>query len=206
MTLSSRLALLLCLLSLFAIPARAQKSELSLLVGRLEPSDRTISTSSAISAALGGSVAYQVSYARRVLDGQIASLNWEMVIAGAPRSNVKSTSLLLPRNYSSLFFTPGLKLRLLPGAGFSPYIAAGIGAGRFAQDSTLLNNRPNNGDLHNTTWAFNYGGGIDLSLIGPVGLRAEIRDYLTGNPDLQARLIGNRQHNIFAGIGVVVKW
>lgn len=196
----------LAILLLSASAALAQKNELGILVGRLEPTDRGLTALAPIDAALSGSVAYQFNYSRRLLDGQIASLHWEMVIAGAPQSGVKSTSLLLPKNYSSLFFTPGLKLKLFPGGGISPYVVGGAGLSRYKENETRLDGQPNTGDRQNTTWGFNYGAGIDFSLIGPVALRGEVRDFLTGNPEFNVPFLENKQHNVFVGVGIVFRW
>ncbi|MGE0132358.1 MAG: outer membrane protein [Blastocatellales bacterium] len=201
-----RLCLSMLMIFACAPAAFAQEHEVALLVGRLKPSDRGLDTLQPIRAAFDGAVSYEVNYANRIVDGELASLHWEITIAGAPSAGVKSTNLLLPKNYSSLFFTPGLKLKLFPGGGISPYIVGGVGVGRYAQSDTTVGGAPNTGDRANTTWAFNFGGGVDLNLLGPVAVRGEVRDFVTGNPSFSAPFLTNKQHNIFVGGGVVVKW
>jgi opacity protein-like surface antigen len=203
-----RLCLLMLLLALFAFApaAFAQEHEVALLVGRLKPSDRGLDSLQPIRAAFDGAVSYEVNYANRMVDGELASLHWEITIVGAPSAGVKSTNLLLPKNYSSLFFTPGLKLKLFPGGGISPYIVGGVGLGRYKESDTILSGGANTGDRANTTWAFNFGGGVDFNLFGPVAVRGEVRDFVTGNPSFSTPFLDNRQHNIFVGGGVVVKW
>ncbi len=186
--------------------AFAQENELGVLVGRMKTGDRGLRSLEPIEAAFDGAVTYQFNYANRIVDGDLASLHWELVITGAPRTNVRSTSLLLPRNYSSLFLTPGLKLKVFPGGGLSPYLVAGVGGGRFAASETNVGGAPNTGDRSNFTWVFNYGGGVDLRLIGPVAVRGEVRDFVTGNPSFNAPFLSNKQHNIFVAGGIVVRW
>lgn len=188
-----------------AVVTFAQESELAFLVGGLKTGDKGLQSTQTIKAAFDGAVSYEINYANRILDGQLASLHWELLVAGAPKTNVKSTDLLLPRNYSSIFFTPGLKVKLFPG-GISPYVAAGLGLGRFTASDTNLNGQPNTSDRKNTTWVFNYGGGVDIPIFPHIALRGEIRDFITGTPMLNSRLFEKREHNIFVGGGVVVRF
>lgn len=196
----------LALLLLLGSSVHAQQNEIGLLIGRVEPSDRGLTSSIPVDAVLRGSVAYQISYASRLLDGGVAALYGEMVIAGAPNSRIRASNLLVPDTYSSLFFTPGLRLKLLPGAGLSPFLVGGVGLGRYAGSEAGSMGQPISGSRSNLTWAFSYGGGLDLGLLGPLGLRVEVRDFLTGNPTFGPEFVHDRQHNIFFGGGVVVRW
>ena len=197
---------LLTLFLLLASSGQAQSSEIGLLVGRLEPSDRGLTSFIPVEAALRGSVAYQISYASRLVEGSVAAVYGELVIAGAPSSRIRASNLLVPDTYSSLFFTPGLRLKLLPTARISPFLVGGVGLGRYAGSETGSAGQPIPGSRSNLTWAFSYGGGVDLQLFGPLALRAELRDFLTGNPTFGPGFVNNRQHNIFLGGGVVLRW
>ena len=184
----------------------AQEHELALLVGRLKASDRSLDSLAPVKAAFDGAVTYQINYANRMVNGELASLHWELAITGAPRTGVKSSNVLLPRTYSTLIFTPGLKLKIFPGGGFSPYLVGGAGVGRFSQSGTNINGSPNTADRSNTTWVFNFGGGVDLNVLGPISVRGEVRDFVTGTPSFRTPFLNNRQHNIFVGGGIVVRW
>lgn len=185
--------------------ATAQENEIAVLVGGAKTGDQGLQTSSTIKAAFDGATAYELNYAHRMVDGKLASLHWELMIAGVPKTGVKSASLVLPRSYSSLFLAPGLKVKIFPG-GVSPYVVAGLGLGRQTASDTNLNGQPNNGDKTNTTWIFNYGGGVDFPIFPHLALRGEVRDLITGTPKLNGQLFDKRQHNILAVIGVAVRW
>ena len=187
------------------IAASAQENEIAVLVGGMKTGDKGLQSTQTIKAAFDGAVSYEINYAHRLVDGKLASLHGELLIAGAPKTNVKSTSLLLPKNYSTIFFTPGLKVKLFPG-GISPYVAAGLGLGRFTASDTNLNGQPNTGDRKNTTWVFNYGGGVDIPIFPHIALRGEVRDFIAGTPKLNSQLFEKREHNIFVGGGVVVRF
>ena len=188
-----------------AIIASAQENEIAVLGGGLKTGDKGLQSSGAIKAAFDGATTYEINYAHRIVDGKVASLHWELMIAGVPRTGVKSTNLILPRSYSSLFFAPGLKVKLFPG-GISPYVVAGLGLGRLTASGTNLNGLPNTGDKSDTTWIFNYGGGVDFPIFPHFALRGEVRDLIAGTPKLNGQLFDKRQHNIFVGGGVVVRW
>src|SRR5436190_9839377 len=165
------------------IIASAQENEIGVLVGGSKTGDKGLQSNSTIKAAFDGATAYELNYAHRLVDGKLASLHWELMIAGVPRTGVKSTNLILPRSYSSLFLVPGLKVKLFPG-GISPYVVAGLGLGRTIASGTNLNGQPNPSDKADTTWIFNYGGGLDFPIFPHVALRGEVRDLIAGTPKL----------------------
>ena len=200
-------ALLLMIFS-FAPAVFAQEHELGLLVARLKPSDRSLRLTDLIvtPATFDGAVTYQVNYANRVINGEAASLHFEIAVTGAPRTGVNSSNVLLPRTYSTLIFTPGLKVKLLPGGFFSPYAVAGAGLGRFSLSDTTIAGGPVTGDRSNYSFVFNYGGGVDLNILGPISIRGEVRDFMTGNPSFSSPFLSDRQHNLFVGAGIVLKF
>jgi hypothetical protein len=192
----------------FAPAVFAQKNELALLIGRMKPSDRSLSLNPApaIDATFDGALTYQINYANRVVNGEFASLHFELAVTGVPRTGVRSDNFLLPRTYSTLIFTPGLKLKMLPGGGFSPYLVGGAGLGRFSLSDTNIAGGPVPGDGSNTSFVFTYGGGIDLNILGPLSVRGEVRDYLAGTPNFGALTLNERQHNLFIGAGIVLRF
>ncbi len=198
-------AVLLILLSTVVV-AHAQQREISILVGRLKTGDKGIQGVQTIAAAFDGAVSYEITYGRRFVDGEIAALYGELLIAGAPSTKIKVTNVVLPNSYSSLFFTPGLKLKLFPKGGLSPFIAAGLGMGRYSGDAQTSTGQTVTGDTANTTWAFQYGGGVDLNFGSVFAIRGEVRDFITGKPKLTAPFFDKNQHNVNIAVGVVFKF
>ena len=137
--------MLLLLVFACAPAVLAQEHELALLVGRLKASDRALDSVDQVRAAFDGAVTYQFNYANRMVNGELASLHWELAITGAPRTGVKSSNVLLPRTYSTLILTPGLKLKVFPGGGFSPYLVGGVGLGRFSPSGRISTAAPTPG-------------------------------------------------------------
>ncbi len=189
-----------------AIVANAQEREISILVGRLKTGDKGISSTQSIKAAFDGAVSYEITYGRRFIDGKVAALYGELLVAGAPSTKIKVTNFVLPNSYSTLFFTPGFKGVLFPGGGVSPYVAAGLGMGRYSGDAQTATGQNVQGDTANTTWAFDYGGGVDLNLASVFAIRGEVRDFITGKPKFTAPFFDKRQHNVNIAVGIVFKF
>jgi hypothetical protein len=47
---------------------------------------------------------------------------------------------------------------------------------------------------------------LDFKLFRFIGLRGEVRDFLSGNPDLNVALNSGTQHNIVASGGVILRF
>lgn len=203
-----RLKLLFSLTAIlfFAISASAQKYEVSVSVGGMGTGDRDIVLPVPGIIDVNKGLAYQVNFSQRFFNAHLASLHFEFPITVTPRREIDSSNALLPRSYSSLFITPGVKVKLLPGAGISPYAVAGVGYARFNSSDFLVNDQPNQGDRTANRAVFDFGGGVDLKVLPFISVRGEVRDFVSGNPRFNAELIGNRQHNLLISGGIVFRF
>ena len=178
--------LLVVSLLAFAMSAMAQSNELSITAGGDFPRNNTYDS--------GTSLAVGATFAHRIVHLPLAGVYWELPLVVAPKSVLRAPS---QTNYSSLFFTPSLKLKLAPELPVSPYFVGGVGFARFKEDST------NNS---HTTNVFSYGAGVDFKFFPYLSWRFEGRDYYTGSPSLTAIGDTGRQHNIVAQTGVVFRF
>jgi hypothetical protein len=139
-------------------------------------------------------ISYEGVLAHRLANLHIASLHLELPVVGTPTQTLEQGGLR--QDFSTVYFTPGLKLKFsLPF--FSPFVSVGGGLAHYSSSnsSTLASGS-------STVAAFQVGGGFDISTWIPfVGLRAEVRDFHTGTPNFN---VG--QNNIFAGAGIVLKF
>lgn len=184
--------------------AQDTKNEVGLLLGGLSTGSRDIRLPTLSQADISTGITYQASYGRRIVDGKVAALFGEVLFAATPLQDVRSTNTTIPRDYASLFLTPGLKIKFVPGWRVSPYVAAGGGYARFRESDFRTNNQPNTGKIGTNTGVFNYGGGVDIRLFRYLGLRGEIRDFVSGNPSFNAPFLSNRQHNVLTSGGIVI--
>ncbi|HKP11564.1 MAG TPA: outer membrane beta-barrel protein [Blastocatellia bacterium] len=196
---SAAVAVLLC-----AISAAAQQNEVSLTVGAMRPGKVTLAPSTGITGARAGtSFALQAGYSTRFLSVGLASLYFDFPLAVTPKTTLDTSNALSVRSYSSLFFTPGVKLKALPLGKVSPYAVAGIGLARLNPgDSTS-----GTGNLGSQiVGAYSLGGGVDVKVAPFVSLRGEVRDYTISKLGFDIDLLKKRQHNVFVTAGVVLRF
>jgi opacity protein-like surface antigen len=188
--------------------AVGQKNELSGIIGRTFTSDQGIQGAPAYDADLrfGNGFTFEVNYARQVMGmgGGLLSLALEVPFVVNPEENLHAAlPNRIPQQYASYFVTPAARLNVLPDHGVSPWVSYGVGFGHFAESSTLLFGGPNPGKTGTNTGVLQVGLGIDVKIFHGFSLRGEGRDFWSGVPQLNVNTGKSRQHNIFAGAGIV---
>lgn len=184
----------------FALAASlcAQQHELGLTLGGVMSQQRG-------SLHLGNGTALQANYGYRVVSAEMAALYLETHFVANGARDIQSLSTSAGRNIATLYVTPGLRLKFFPNSRFSPYVAAGAGYALYEQSTTTLAGKPNPAPRHLNRGAFDFGAGIDTPLWRFVSLRAEVRDFCTGNPAFNTSVPGTGQHNVIAGGGLVLR-
>lgn len=190
---------------LLVVNASAQKYEVAGSVGRIFISDQGVlgANPSDPDVHFGNGFSYEANGARRFLDIGLLSINVEVPFVYTPTVNVHFGQNIVPKSFSSYFVTPAARVNLFPSTGFSPWISVGGGFGRFGENSHLEFGGTNPGKTGTTSGVFQAGIGLDVKIISAFKLRGEIRDFNSGVPQLNANTGKKREHNIFAGAGVV---
>jgi hypothetical protein len=129
----------------------------------------------------------------------------EIQFVAIPNRPVSSATAVVPHSYASLYLTPGVQLKLLSGSRLSPWAAVGGGYALYEQ-SAQLSNGQNSSDKFLNRGVFEYGGGLDYRLFRFIGLRGEVRDFFSGNPNLNTKLSSSTQHNIVATGGIILRF
>jgi hypothetical protein len=174
-----------------SLPALAQSNELAITAGGQFPNNSQFNS--------GTSWAVGANFAHRIFHVPLVGLYWEIPVVGAPQSAMK---LPFRTTYSSLFITPGLKVKFAPEFPVSPWLAGGIGVARFHSSATATFS-----DQTSTKAVFDIGGGIDWKIAPFVSVRGEVRDFYSGLPDLGlANGLSGRQHNIVPQVGLVLRF
>ena len=189
-----------------ASAALAQKHEIGVTSGALKAGDHDIILPNPGFLRLGTGLTFEISYAQRFFDARVASLYFEVPLVVTPRTEIDSSNVLSPRSYSTVFITPGIKLKLVPGLKYSPYAVAGVGYAHFNESTTSVDDLPNTGDRGTNRAVLNFGGGLDVRVFPYVSLRGEVRDFYSGTPQFNSELIGDRQHNFLVSAGVVFRF
>lgn len=136
----------------------------------------------------------------------------EFPVVFHPNGDVKSGNLSVARSYSSLFFTPALRIMYAPDRdthrGYPavyPWISLGGGLAHFSPSSISLSGGAS-GAKSSTEGALQAGAGVDIGIYRKsIALRAEVRDFYTGPPNLGVAGI-NLRHNVVASAGIVFRF
>lgn len=201
-----RLLLMVAMIMLCANFSFAQKHEIAFTSGGLKVGDRGFTLPNPGFLKFKTGFTYEINYAQRLVDAKLAALYVEVPLAGTPRTKVTGTNALSPQSYSSLFVATGLKLKLIPGAKYSPFAMTGVGISRFNTSTTAINQQANPNQQSETDGVFYIGGGLDVKLISKLSLRGEVRDFYSEVPPLNINALRNRQHNTLVSAGLVLNF
>ena len=182
------------LLCCLALQAFAQKHELGFTLGRLRGTDRG-----------GGDTALQANYGYRLWSNAALALSGEIQMLASPLREVTGPANST-RDYSSLYVTPGIRVKLNPDGRVQPYGAIGGGYALYEQSTTTLAGAPNSAPRHIGRGALMYGAGADVPVLRWLAIRGEVRDFYTGNPAYNRPVVGSGQHNLVAGGGFVLRF
>jgi hypothetical protein len=192
----------------FVAQAAAQENELSGIIGRTFTSDQSILGAPAYDPDLrfSNGLSFEINYARNLIGmGKgFLSLTLEVPFVVNPDQDLHAAPPnRIPEKYASFFVTPAVRLNAFPGQGISPWVSFGSGFGHFAASSTLLFGGNNPGTTGTNTGVIQAGLGLDVKIFHGFSLRGEGRDFWSGVPQLNVNTGKSRQHNIFAGLGIV---
>ena len=181
----------------------AQKADFAVLVGGIFTTDKTppsgTGTCTASNPFCGltihtpARISYEGALGVRMFNAHIASLHLDLPVVGTPTRTVIQGGFR--QDYSTVFFTPGVRLKLAVPF-FSPFGVVGGGFAHFSPDATGTSNPGSS-----TVGAFQIGGGVDLTPLPLIGLRFEARVFHTGTPNFN---VG--QNQVFAGAGLVLRF
>jgi hypothetical protein len=187
--------------------AVAQNADVSFVAGGSFVSDTQSTFITGISAAsklkTDSHIFLEGTLGLKMINAGAASLSLEVPVAGIPSTKITTSTSpsTLINHISTVFVTPSLRLKLLPASPIAPWVSFGGGWARYSLDTGNTNKG-----------AVQYGGGLDFKVLPALGFRAEVRDYVTGEPNfgLISVLNGNNgglhHHNVLAGGGIVLRF
>lgn len=196
---------ILMLLGIFLPPCSfAQKNQLSLTVGGLWSSDQTVQSALAcpsplcnpsVSITTDTGVAFEGDFVRRFFNFRLASVDMDIPLVGAPGRDIHVSGSPSSSSVASLYFTPSGRIGLFPSKSISPFATVGGGLAYYSFQGGST-----------TAGALQFGGGLDFKTHLPhLGLKVQVRDFYAGSAKVTFPAPG-RQHNVFAGGGVVLRF
>jgi hypothetical protein len=182
-----------------------QKNELGLLLGGTQTPAVGIAGGGSIR--VGSGITFQMNYARRLAGKNSLAWYLEFPAVAIPLQDLSSSFGPTPLNYDSFFIAPSLRLKFRPQSRFAPWFSAGGGYALF-DESALRREGSHNISRGTSTGTLQFGGGVDVrtpvKVLFPIGLRAEVRDFVTGKPAYNVNTGGGLQHNINVSGGLVL--
>jgi hypothetical protein len=189
--------------------ARAQKNEVSGVIGRTFIDSQTITGATFTNPQVnfGDGTTLEITYARKVVDHGFLALALEVPFNWNPDEDLNAGTNAIPSGYSAYFITPGARLNIFADNLVSPWVAFGGGFGHFSSSSELqYNSGKNTGNTGSTNGIFDLGGGIDFKVRTHWGVRFTARNYWSGVPVLNVNTGKTRQSNLFVGLGAFFRF
>ena len=214
----SSLLCMLLLLAASASHAQSQSSattpsnnELGLVIGAAETPSVGLQRGGNIN--LNSSLTLGAEYDRRLFGHHTAVYAGLDFFASPNDVHASQPASDVSPEYAYLFLTPHVRVKFNAGGAFQPWLLFGGGYADFAPAQPRSGNVNVSGTGNSGT--FEFGGGVDtkplihlkgLPLIGslPIGARAEVRDFYSGQPDYGLPTTSSRQNNVLITGGLVL--
>lgn len=198
-----KVAIVTALTAVMSIGAFAQAHELAITAGGNFPSNDQLNP--------GNSFAVGGQYDGRIFHVPLVGLYLDVPLVVATKSTfteplaaitcpITTPNCSLRNSYRSFFFTPGLKVTLGVPL-IHPYVVAGVG---FAHYNTT--NGVSFGNSSSTKAAWSVGGGVDMKVLPYISLRGEVRDFISGTPEIAAITASGHTHNVVPQVGLVFRF
>ena len=130
----------------------------------------------------------------------------EVPFIASPAFDVHSNVGSLPKEYASLYLTPGVRATLWANRPLALFVAGGAGYARYSESKSRLDGSPNPQQRDTNAGAVQFGGGLDVKVLNWLGFRGEIRDVLTGARNFSIATPGPAVHNVIASGGIVIRF
>jgi hypothetical protein len=144
----------------------------------------------------------EANYGRFLMRRSIFGISAELPVAVYFRMDLNTYYNQIPKDIGALFVTPSVRVNFGPDESVTPWVSAGGGYGRFREAPSLNYYGPNPGPGFTNTGVIQFGGGLDVWFWKHWGARLEVRDFYSGEPDLNVVTNRTRQHNFYVGAGV----
>ncbi len=196
--------------------AQQQRHEIGLTIGSAHPEEVL---TEAVRTNVKSGFAFQFDYSGQIFKVGVIALYANTPFAIATNNTIEVPQLVsgTPRGYRSYYFTPGLKLKVLPDSKVSPYVVGGYGFARLTPRNRAANETIDIFDrVKEFSQAYSFGGGADVKINEHISIRGEVRSYHTKPFDLESfgvdvpgvdlSFLQERQRNLFITGGIVFRF
>jgi hypothetical protein len=196
------IAAVVCVMTLMgSVRATAQtRFDVGLLLGSTKASDEGTVLQ------FDRATTYQAAFAWTVWERGLVAIAVEVPFIASPAFDVATAGKSLPKEYASLYLTPGLRVTLGGQGPVSVFGAAGAGYTRYSESKLREDGSANPAQQDTNTDAVQFGGGLNVRGIRWLGFRAEVRDLYTGARNFSLATPHARVHNVIASGGLVLRF
>jgi opacity protein-like surface antigen len=186
------------------LTAGAARGDDRIDVGLLLGSTRATDEGAALQ--FGRALTYQATVAWRVWRNDRAAVSFEVPFLASPAFDVETAVGSLPKEYASLYLTPGVRVAVPVRRPISAFAAVGAGYARYSESRLRRDGGPNPSQQDTNTAALGFGGGIDVKAWPWLGFRGEIRDVYTGARRFSIPTPSPSVHNVVVSGGLVLRF
>ena len=148
----------------------------------------------------------QATFAWRLWANERERLSIEVPFLASPAFEVTTPGSALPKEYASLYLTPGVRVTIVPNGPVSVFGAVGVGYARYSESKLRADGTANPDQRDTNTGALQFGCGIDVPGFGWLGFRGEVRDVYTGARNFSIITPRPNVHNVAASGGLVLRF
>ena len=173
-----RIGIAVSVLSLVFVvcPAPAQTNDICILAGAYAPSLSVSNQPAPVSVSAGASV--QIGYAHQLRLMRSASLDLDVPLTIATHHGEVIGWDMSVSSQTNLFFTPGIRYRLNPQTGISPFVVLGGGVGSFGTAQGHAGSSFSLRVERVVSPVLGFGGGADFRITQLLSFRGEVRDFV----------------------------
>jgi hypothetical protein len=186
------------------------KNEIAVMVGRMFISDQGVPNTNFFDNTVhsGKGLSFEGDYARKLRNYTWGTLSVEVPVVVNPDEDLNYGLNQVPKDYSSIFVTPAVRVNFLQDFVFSPWLSFGGGLAHYTASKDLVFFGTNPGHRVHNSGAIEAGIGFDVKIprIYIFRFRFEARDFWTGEPPINVDTGHTRQHNYFVAGGAVFRF
>jgi opacity protein-like surface antigen len=154
----------------------------------------------------GRGLTYQATFAWRFWTNDQLGVSIEVPFLASPAFEVTTPGNSLPKEYASLYLTPGVRVTVLVGGPISAFGTIGAGYARYSESRLRRDGSPNPSQQDTNSGALEFGGGVDVKTWPWLGFRGEIRDVYTGSRHFSIPTPGPSVQNVVISGGLVLRF
>jgi hypothetical protein len=151
---------------------------------------------------------FEGNYARALLNYRWGQISAEVPVIFNPDEDLNYGLNQVPKQYSSTFVTPSVRLNVLQDFPFSPWVSFGGGVARYVASTDLEFGGQNTGHRVKISGALQAGIGLDVKIpkVDIFRFRFEARKFWAGDPPVNVDTGHTRQSTYYIGGGAVFRF